>query len=198
MARKYEMKRRAERQEQTRRRIVEAAVELHAEVGPARTTPSAIAERAGVERRTYYRHFPEQHSLLLECSGLFFELNPLPDADAWRAIEDPDERLRRGLAELYDYYARNESLIANVTRDEEVHPPTREANLLRVGPRMAAIRDALADGLAAGRNRRAVLAVLDVALDFRTWRTLVRTNRLRRKEAIDVMARAAACIARPS
>ena len=46
--RTYQKKLRAEQQEETRQRIVEAMVALHREVGPARTTISAIAERAGV------------------------------------------------------------------------------------------------------------------------------------------------------
>ena len=54
MARKYEMKRRAERQEETRQRITEATVELHEALGPAKTTISAIAEKAGVQRLTVY------------------------------------------------------------------------------------------------------------------------------------------------
>ena len=69
MARTYRLKRRAERQDETRHRIVEAAVALHTTVGPARTTVSAIAERAGVQRHTFYRHFPDERSLGLACSG---------------------------------------------------------------------------------------------------------------------------------
>src|SRR5688500_16831838 len=113
MARSYELKKRAERQEQTRMRIVEAAVALHGEVGPARTTVSAVAERAGVERHTYSRHFPDERSLLLACSGHFTALNPLPDPARWEAIADPQARLRRGIREVYGYYARHEGLLAN-------------------------------------------------------------------------------------
>src|SRR5215207_7995268 len=83
MARKYEMKRRAERVQETRRRIAEAAVELHQTVGPARTTVSAIAEKAGVQRHTYYAHFPELKDLYQACSALHLERNPLPDPSRW-------------------------------------------------------------------------------------------------------------------
>src|ERR1700704_615036 len=102
--RKYELRKRAERQEETRRRIVEAAIELHGTVGPARTSVSAIAARAGVQRHTYYRHFPDERSLGLACSGLYMERNPLPDPAPWRAIRDPEKRLRRCLGDLYAYY----------------------------------------------------------------------------------------------
>jgi AcrR family transcriptional regulator len=79
MSRTYTLKRRAERQAETRRRIVEAAVDLHSSIGPARTTVSMIAERAGVQRHTFYAHFPDERSLFLACSGLTLERDPLPD-----------------------------------------------------------------------------------------------------------------------
>src|SRR3954454_19384323 len=91
--RKYELKERARRQDETRRRITEATVELHRTVGAARTTISAIAEKAGVERLTVYRHFPDEGSLFDACSAHWIEANPLPDPAAWAAIADPDERL---------------------------------------------------------------------------------------------------------
>ena len=68
MKRRYELKERARRQAETRQRIVDAAVELHTSVGPARTTISAIAERAGVERHTVYAHFPDEPTLFRACS----------------------------------------------------------------------------------------------------------------------------------
>ena len=103
MPRHYELKKRAESQEQTRHRIVEAAVALHTSIGPARTTVSAIAERAGVQRHTFYRHFPDELSLAMACSGLHLGMHPLPDPQAWRTIADPELRVRRGLGELYRY-----------------------------------------------------------------------------------------------
>ena len=107
MRRTYELKRRAERQDQTRQRIVDAAIALHTTVGPARTTISAIAERAGVQRHTVYSHFPDERTLGLACSGCHVERNPLPDVTVWRGIDDPEGRLRLGLTELYAYYAQH-------------------------------------------------------------------------------------------
>src|SRR4029077_9727775 len=88
MARTYTLKRRAEQQAETRQRIVEAAVELHSSVGPARTTVSMIADRAGVQRHTFYAHFPDERGVFVACSGLVAERDPLPDAEPWRAIDD--------------------------------------------------------------------------------------------------------------
>jgi AcrR family transcriptional regulator len=190
MARKYKLKQRAERQEETRRRIAQAALELHGSIGPERTTVSAIAERAGVQRHTYYRHFPDERSLGMACSGLHMERDPLPDPDPWRSVADPAARLRRGLGELYRYFERNESLLENVIRDSEIDPITREVTELRLGAPLRAIRDALAEVLP---RRRTATAALDLALDFHTWRLLVRRSGLKTPQAVDLMVTTLLC-----
>ena len=126
MTRTYTLRRRAEQQAETRRRIVEAAVELHGSIGPALTTFSMVAERAGVQRHTLYAHFPDERSLNLACSGLTMERDPPPDAEPWRAIKDRRERLRAGLPAIYGWYERNAALAACVLRDAEHHALTRE------------------------------------------------------------------------
>ena len=188
MGRKYQLKKRAERQEETRRRIVEAAIDLHGTIGPARTTVSAIAERAGVQRHTYYRHFPDDRSLFTACSGLYTERNPPPDPERWREIRDPDERLGRALRDLYTYYAANEPMFSNVMRDAEVHPLTAEANLARFAPVVAAMRDVLG----AGRRSKRALALIDLAIAFPTWRMLAASG-LATNVAADTMAAAVRC-----
>jgi AcrR family transcriptional regulator len=185
MTRKYEMRKRAERIEETRRRIVEAAVELHEQVGPARASLSSIAERAGVERQTYYRHFPDERSLFSACSGLWIERNPLPDAAQWRAIKNPEDRVRHGLREIYAYYEANEAMLSSVIRDAEVHAITREMVNQGMGPAMAALSAALATGWARGRKTR---AAIDLALSFHTWRVLVRDSGLSAAQAANMMA----------
>lgn len=184
MPRKYELKRRAERQEETRRRIVEAAVELHRTKGPARTTFSDIARLAGVQRHTLYRHFPDERALMLACSGLFMEENPLPDPTPWAEIADHDERLRLGLRELYDYFARTQDMAERVLRDAELHPVVHETVKLRRGAPMARIEAVLAEGWP---RRRRVGAALSLALDFYAWRRLARSG-LSVDEAADLMA----------
>ena len=155
MARTYTLKRRAEQQEETRRRIVEAAVELHSSVGPSRTTISMVAERAGVRRHTLYAHFPDERSLLLACSAASLERDPLPDAREWRGIKDRKARLSTGLAAIYAWYARNEQLAGCVLRDAEFHPPVQEIVALRYGPMLGAMQEVLGAGLDA--KQRAVL-----------------------------------------
>lgn len=190
MARKYEMRKRARRVEETRRRIVEAAIELHEEVGPARASLSSIAERAGVERQTYYRHFPDERSLLSACSGLYMEQHPLPDAGAWRQIGDPEQRIRHALGEIYAYYETNEAMFASVLRDAEIHEATREVVTERIAPALAELSAALGEGWAGSRETR---AAIDLALSFHTWHSLARANGLSGARAADLMSRLVRC-----
>jgi AcrR family transcriptional regulator len=187
----------SEQKSATRRRIVEATVELHSTIGPARTTISAVADRAGVPRLTVYRHFPDQRELELACSALIMAREPLPDPGAWTA-DTPGERLRNGLEELYRYYSRNEGLLANVLRDAEVLATTREMVELRLTPGLARIRDALVAELPVAKDRRRELvAAAELAIDFATWRTLVRRRRLGRRRAAELMTRLVMAAAAP-
>ena len=192
MTRSYTLKRRAEQQAETRLRIVEAAVALHGKVGPAATTVSMVAAQAGVQRHTVYAHFPDDRSLYLACSGLAMERSPMPDAGPWRAIADPAARLQRGLRELYDWYAENADLAGCVLRDAESHPLTREIVGLRIEPSLATYRDLLGADL--GNRQR---AVLNLAMGFPAWRTLVHESGLNQQEAVEAMVRAVTCCAEP-
>src|SRR5687767_1461555 len=120
--RKYEMKKRAEALEETRRRITEVTVELHRTIGPAATRITDIADLAGVQRATVYNHFPDEGSLFASCSAHWRALHPSPDPAPWRELKDSSERLRVGLEELYAWYRETESMTANVLRDAEVIP----------------------------------------------------------------------------
>lgn len=189
MTRKYTLKRRAEQKAETRQRIVEAAVDLHSSVGPALTTISMVAERAGVQRHTLYAHFPDERSLFMACSGLAMERDPLPDAEAWPAIADRRERLRAGLGAIYGWYERNEGQAACVLRDAEHHALTREITDMRLGPFFDAYREVLGDGLSGGQK-----PVLLLALSFFTWRTLVHDGGLKTGDAVEAMVRAVYCM----
>ncbi len=190
MKRTYTLKRRAEQQAETRRRIVEAAVDLHSNIGPALATFTMVAERAGVQRHTLYAHFPDQRSLFLACSAMAMDRDPLPDAGPWSAIEDRHERLRTGLLAIYGWYGRNATLAACVLRDAEYHAVTKEITEMRLGPHMAAYQEVLGAELAAKQR-----AVLRLALSFFTWRTLVREVGLKTRAAVEAMVKAIACSA---
>ena len=191
MTRKYELKQRALSQAETRQRIVDATVDLHRELGPLRTTISAIAERAGVQRLTVYRHFPDDRALFGACSGQWRAAHPLPDPSAWPGIEDPAERLEAALAEIYAWFRSTEEMTANVLRDvpespllQEVTAPAREY--------WRNVQGLLEQGWEArGERAERLRAVIGHALAFATWRSLARTHGLDDAAAADLMVRLA-------
>ena len=190
--RKYEKKRRAELEAETRRRITETAVELNGTVGPARTSISAIAERAGVRRSTVYRHFPDETALFDACSSHWEAANPVPDMGAWASIEDPDERLRIALDELYAYYRRTERMMENLHRDEATVPTVAERFAGYHGY-IAAARDLLMNGRSLrGSSADQVRAAIGHALAFPTWQSLTRGQGLDDDQAAELMRRLAA------
>jgi len=171
--RKYELKKRAERLAETRRRITEATLELHRTVGPAATQVNEVARRAGVQRMTVYNHFPDEASLFAACSAHWRALHPAPDLAAWRAVDEPGKRLRLGLRELYAWYRETEPMTANVLRDAQILPTLRpiiEGGLLRY---LDQARQVLTEPIGAhGRRRERVDAAARATVDFHTWRAL--------------------------
>jgi len=171
--RKYELKKRAERLAETRRRITEVTVELHRTVGPAATHINEVARRAGVQRMTVYNHFPDDTALLAACSAHWRALHPAPDLAAWRAVADPGARLRLGLEQLYGWYRETDPMTANVLRDAQVLPALRsilEGGLLRYLDQASTV---LTEPIEVrGRGRERVDAAARVAIDHHTWRAL--------------------------
>ena len=193
MARKYEMKRRARRQEETHERITEAAIELHQDLGPANTTISAIAERAGVQRLTVYRHFPDERALLSACSSHYRAENPVPDPDAWSQTPDPEERLRTALAETYAYHRRTEPMMSKVLRDAQEYAPVTEATE-SYRQHWDRAKYALVAGWGAeDQGLKTLLGALGHALNFWTWRSLAREQGLSDEEAIELMVSMVRC-----
>jgi AcrR family transcriptional regulator len=184
--RPYTKTRRAQLEAETRRRITAATVELHREVGPINTTISAVAERAGVQRLTVYRHFPDEPSLLRACSAHWRAGHPAPDPSPWRAIADPEERLRTAVAAYYAYYASDEPMMAKIRRDAEAMP-NLAATIADVRAHMEAVVEILAAGWGArGRRRELLRAVIGHVLEFETWRSLVRRQGLGPSDAAEI------------
>jgi len=187
--RPYRKKRRAELEEGTRQRITESAVELHGTLGPSRTSLSAVAEHAGVRRSTLYRHFPDKAALFAACTAHWMASNPIPDLGRWAVIDDPDERLRVALQELYSHYRRTERMMDNILRDEETIPIVKQM----FGGFRAYIKTAhetlMGGRRARGGARQRVRAATGHALAFATWRSLVREQGLDDSQAADLMCR---------
>ncbi len=148
---------------------------------------SAVAERAGVQRHTVYRHFPTELELFGACSAHYLAANPWPDPEPWRAISDPRQRLAKALDDLYAYYERTEPMFSNVLRDAEL--------VEALGPTLVPLQDYLAEaaGILAvgwptrGRRRRVLTAAVHHAIDFQTWRSLTANKRIDRTEAVELV-----------
>jgi AcrR family transcriptional regulator len=185
--RTYRMKRRAELEAQTRTRITESAVALHEELGPARTSISAIAERAGVRRSTVYRHFPDDDALFAACSSHFRAANPPPDTAAWTAIDDPTARTETALRELYAFYARTARMYTSLLRDEP-HVPAVERRLRDFHGYLEAVVGILLAGRSLrGAARRRTEAAIGHAVAFTTWESLVAAQGASADDAVALM-----------
>ena len=186
--RQYRMMRRAEAEQRTRLRITESIVALHRTLGPARTSVSAVARRAGVRRSTVYRHFPDEHSLFSACTSYWMAANPFPDINRWKAIDDSAVRLMSALKELYAHYRRTERMMSNILRDEATMPIVRRM-LSGYRDYLDAARDALLSGRGVREPERQVSAAIGHALTFGTWRSLAREQGLTDAQAAGHMCR---------
>ena len=181
------MKRRAELEERTRSRITESAVALHEELGPARTSISAIAERAGVRRSTVYRHFPDEETLFAACSSHWRAANPPPDPRAWAAIEDPAARTQTALRELFAFYGRTQAMYRSLLRDEPLVPVVRR-RLRDFYGYLRTIQDVLIAGRGLrGRAANRTRAAIGHALAFPTWHSLTHEQGLADDDAVALM-----------
>ena len=175
MARKYELKQRADQVEETRRRIVEATVELHQTRGPAATQIAEVARQAGVQRRTVYNHFPDDAALFEACSAHWRAQHPPPDPTGWAD-------LRQGLRELYAWYRETEPMTANVLRDAQVIPSLRRVLESGLDVYLDRVRSILARDR---RRSRRVEAAIRLVTDFHGWRAL---EPLGEEEAVELAA----------
>ena len=158
--------------EQTRDRIVAATFELHATIGPSRTTIRAIADRAGLQRHTVYAHFPDLDSLYEACTVHGIRSTGMPEPDGWLAVARPPDRLRHGLTEMVAWYRANAQMLGNVLFDVDPEaPPPTSPDPFEV--RMTALVETLVDGWQVDPDNRLTLeAVVGHALAFTTWRSL--------------------------
>jgi AcrR family transcriptional regulator len=191
--RTYRKVKRADDEQRTRARIVDAAEALHAEVGPARATISSIAKRANVTRATVYRHFPDDESLFLACSSQWLSRQQLPDPDAWGSDTDPFAVLHAGLTDIYRYFRDGEPMLTSVLRDAAIVPSrVTQARLAREHEWL----DRLTRGLP-GRRRKTVRAAVTHAMSFTTWRSLCVDQGLANSSAVGLMVAMTAAAADP-
>lgn len=167
--RQYRMRKRLEDVDETRRRIVEATVELHGSVGPSKTTVSAVADLAGVQRSTVYRHYPDDEALFGACTSHWLAQHPWPRPQDWESEPDPRKRLASALRELYRYYDENRAMLGNSYRDIDVMP-SFVGEMMRA--QLQEMHQVLVDGWRDSADRRRIAAAVHHALDFRAWSSL--------------------------
>jgi AcrR family transcriptional regulator len=136
-----------------------------------------VAERAGVQRHTVYRHFPTERDLFAACSAHWGETNPWPDPAGWTGLE-------QGLEELYGWYERTEAMLTNIYRDADLVESVTQ-NMGPFDDYLASVRKALGRGLP---RRKTVSAAIAHAVGFHTWRSLVRDGGLSRKQAVRLVS----------
>jgi AcrR family transcriptional regulator len=169
--RPYVLRARAERQADTRARIVEAIMHLHGEVGPRNTTVSAIAERAGVERLTVYRHFGDETEMFSACSQRYMELNPPPDPGLWAGEKDPQRRTSRALQEIYEFFSRTAPMFEKIYRDLDEFESLKTI-MDGFDRHLRNLADDLAATWPRDKKRNERTTILRHATKFSTWQSL--------------------------
>jgi AcrR family transcriptional regulator len=178
---------RARNMRRTRERIVEAAMGLHTSVGPARTSVSAIAERAGVQRHTVYAHFPDEASIFRACTGHWLSLNPSPDHERWAGIEPFETRIAAAIDEVSAYWERTAGDLTPVFADVGKVAALDEARAYWEELTEAWVASAVGGNRLRGRRRARLEAALRHAMAMDTWRSLTAPGGLTRPEAVRLM-----------
>ena len=186
--RKYTKTRRAQQQDVTREKIVEATVALHEQLGPANTSIKAIAYKAGVQRLTVYRHFPDDTSLFQACTSHYFGQHPPPNMADWTAIEDASERSRTALLAFYRYYRSTEAMLSVAYRDfdkvKAMQPPMEQFQVY-----LDQVRDdLLACWKPESTDRKTLAITLRHCLRFTTWASL-KNEKLSDKKIVELVMR---------
>src|SRR5258708_35077865 len=124
--RRYAMRNREESFAETNRRIVQAAIGLHAERGVLDTSWQEIAVRAGVSPVTVYRHFRSLNELIPACARTFVDsVAPLCEEDARAAFADlvaPHARLEVLIRDDCACYARGREWFHAAMRESDLVP----------------------------------------------------------------------------
>ncbi len=169
--RRYDMSTRSAAAEETRRRILEATLELHTQKGIFGTSWQDIARHADVSVGTVYRHFPSLAELVPACGELLFELTGPPSPQDATAVigdePDPVRRLELAASFLFAFYERAGKHIDSDAREREL-PEVREWEEYLRATVTAFVREALAPRRLDARQLQLVSALFD----FRTYDAL--------------------------
>lgn len=187
--RRYSRRRRDDAMAQTRERILEAILALHAERGSIKTSYAAIAERADVAVPTVYKHFPNLTEMFSACVGHAVGQAPPLGPDLFDAHPDTPARLDalvRAAFAQYRFLAR------------WLHWSQHEASLVpELAPFQGKLDDLHRQLIAAalaprcGANPPEALAgLIEVLTRFASWETLTQARGLSHERAVAEVSRA--------
>ncbi len=187
----YRMTNRDHAREATRRRIIEATIDLHTQKGILQTSWKDIAEHADVAVATVYNHFPSLDELVPACGDLLMErLQPPKPEDAASIVGDAvatPERLGRIARELFAFYERGGAHL-------EVFPGELELPAMREweSHQRATVESFVRTALRGSGHGARMVRLLSAFFDLGTFRAL-RERGVGLDEAVITMTDAAAC-----
>lgn len=190
--RKYQLGKRAEIVEDTRRRIIDATFDLHSEKGVLATSMQDVAERADVALRTVYNHYPTIDDLVAGCTKKVISLLAPPSPAIFRGLGGFEERVQRLVRELFAMYERG-SVLIEVARCEQ----GEVAGLADYVANEAALREALVrEALRPFGLGSLIIREVAALTDFYVWRALTQQS-LSTRQAVDVIHRSLVALASP-
>lgn len=189
--RTYDMSKRQHARAETRRRIVEATLELHTEHGILGTSWRDIAERADVAVATVYNHFPSLDELVPACGDLLMErFAPPGPGDAAAVVGhggSTEQRIERIVRELFSFYERAGAHI-QVFPGERQLPAMREWESYQRSTVESFVREALRGTRPSAHTVRLLCALFDLG----TF-TALRQRGLTLDDTVTEMVAAAIC-----
>ena len=170
--RKYTMGKRRAAVEETRRRILEATLELHSEKGIFGTSWQDIANRADVSVGTVYKHFPSLDVLVPACGELMYAISRPPSLEdapeIFGGADSLEERLERLISELFDFYERGAPYIETDFQERRL-PAVREWE----AHMRATIAGLVGEALIHAEPDESTVQAVSALLDFSTFKSFM-------------------------
>jgi len=186
MPRRYRMEARSQAVQQTRGRIVAAAMALHAERGAVATNWEEIADRAAVAPATVYRHFPSLDELIPACARTVFDLAGIVATEQvgeiYAGATTPWQKLERFIHGTCECYARGAGWLHAARREADLVPAMKRAVEVQERSNEVFVRAAFAGD----QVDEETVAVLRALTDFPFWRSLTDAGLLH-AQAVDVI-----------
>jgi AcrR family transcriptional regulator len=131
-SRRIERRSQGERRAESRRRLLDATVQILNEEGYASTTIAAVARRAGLSVGCLQNYFPTKARLLADAMTHLFERKALEFELAFRELPDAEDRVARGVELIWELYQGGSfrsflELVAAAQADREIREQVMEA-----------------------------------------------------------------------